>query len=432
MAINAVLTWQDGLAAGTFLFALIGVLAAGVLIQSHCALRASQDDLREAHRQAEEARARAEAALKLSSVRLAAIIESSSDAIIGQGLDGTITSWNPGAERMYGYTADEVTGKPVSMLAPAERPEESIWLLDRIGRGERVEHYETVRVRKDGRPVDVSISMAPIRDGAGETFGVATIERDVSERKRSEAAIRVLNDDLRRRADELTAANKELEAFSYSVSHDLRAPLRAMNGFSRILAEEYGPQFPPEARRYIGMVRDNAQQMGQLVDDLLRFSRLSRQPLTLQTVAPADLVRQTVEELQGDLEGRQVELRVGDLPDCQADPALLKQVFANLLGNALKFTRHREVAVIEVDCRDEAGETVYYIRDNGVGFDPRFGHKLFGVFQRLHRAEDYDGTGVGLAIVQRIVHRHGGRIWAEGELDRGATFSFTLGGEHTS
>jgi light-regulated signal transduction histidine kinase (bacteriophytochrome) len=203
--------------------------------------------------------------------------------------------------------------------------------------------------------------------------------------------------------------------------------LRAIDGFSRILLEDYAPQLSADATRYLGLVRNNAQQMGHLVDDLLAFSRLGRQSLNKVTVLPALVAQRALDELRADQEGRTVDLSIGDLPECQADPALLKQVFVNLLANALKFTRQCEVAKIEIDYLVDAGEgPTYIVRDNGVGFDMQYVHKLFGVFQRLHRAEDYEGTGVGLAIVQRIVQRHGGRAWAEAEPDRGATFYFTL------
>jgi light-regulated signal transduction histidine kinase (bacteriophytochrome) len=247
-----------------------------------------------------------------------------------------------------------------------------------------------------------------------------------------EVEIRRLNADLEQRViertAELEAANQELEAFAYSVSHDLRAPLRAMDGFSRILQEDYAPDLSLEAQRYLGLVRDNAQQMGSLIDHLLAFSRLGRQSLKRQLIAPTALVHQVIAELGAEQAGRAVEITVGDLPACQADPALLKQVFANLLENALKFTQTREVTRIEVGWMEQDGEHVYFVRDNGVGFDMQYAGKLFGVFQRLHRAEDYEGTGVGLATVQRIVHRHGGRIWAEAEVNTGAAFNFTLGG----
>lgn len=230
------------------------------------------------------------------------------------------------------------------------------------------------------------------------------------------------------RTAELEAANKELEAFSYSVSHDLRAPLRAIDGFSRILLEDYVADLPADAQRYFQLVRDNAQQMGRLVDDLLAFSRLGRQTLARRTVDPGEIVQQCFAELSGEQADRQIVLNIGDLPSCQADPALLKQIWINLIANALKYTRRCAVAEITIGARMEAGRAIYFVKDNGVGFDMRYADKLFGVFQRLHRAEDYEGTGVGLAIVQRIIHRHGGQIWAEAEVDKGAIFYFTIEG----
>ena len=200
---------------------------------------------------------------------------------------------------------------------------------------------------------------------------------------------------MQERTRELEAANGELAAFSYSVAHDLRAPLRAMDGFSRILAEQWAPSLEPDAQRLIGRVRANATQMGALVDDLLALSRLGRQALRLKALPPDALVREALAALHAEQEGRRVELTVGSLPVCQGDPALLKQVFVNLLGNALKFTRKREVAQIEVGCREDEGECVYFVRDNGVGFDMQYAGKLFGVFQRQHRMEEYEGTGVG-------------------------------------
>jgi light-regulated signal transduction histidine kinase (bacteriophytochrome) len=222
-------------------------------------------------------------------------------------------------------------------------------------------------------------------------------------------------------------ANKELEAFAYSVSHDLRSPLRAIDGFSQILLKEYLHALPEKPQHYLQMVCDNARKMGRLIDDLLRFSRSNHQSAQLQTLAPKKIVQQCLDELQPEREGRKIEIQLGDLPECWGDGNLLKQVWLNLLGNALKYTRKRDPAHIEVGSETRDGENVYFVRDNGVGFDMQYANKLFGVFQRLHPAEEYEGTGIGLALAQRIIHRHGGRIWADAKVDQGATFYFTLG-----
>jgi signal transduction histidine kinase len=227
---------------------------------------------------------------------------------------------------------------------------------------------------------------------------------------------------------ELQRANRELESFSYSVSHDLRAPLRAILGFSRVLEEDFGPALPDEARRYVGIINANTRRMGQLIDDLLAFARHLRRPLNRQVVPMDALVRSCLEELDIDLRGRNVDLRIAPLSTCEADPALTKQVFLNLLSNAFKFTRKRDPAVVEVWSEHRQGQTVYVVKDNGVGFDMRYADKVFAVFQRLHPDDAYEGTGIGLALVERIVSRHGGRVWADASPDVGAQFSLTFEG----
>jgi signal transduction histidine kinase len=223
-------------------------------------------------------------------------------------------------------------------------------------------------------------------------------------------------------------AIKELEAFAYSVSHDLRAPLRGMDAFSQILQKKYAAHMDEDALHCLHMIRDNAKQMGHLIDDLLAFSRLSQQPLRKERVDQEALVRAVLQSLQAERKDRQIDLSIGELPAADADPRLLRQVWVNLISNALKFSKGRDTAVIRVGSETQNGARVYYVQDNGVGFDMRYAHKLFGVFQRLHRAEDYEGTGVGLAIVQRIIARHGGRIWTQAAKNQGATFYFTLQG----
>jgi two-component system, sensor histidine kinase and response regulator len=234
-------------------------------------------------------------------------------------------------------------------------------------------------------------------------------------------------DELHRVNKNLEDANRDLEAFSYSVSHDLRAPLRAVDGFSEILSGKFAAEMPPEAQQLLSKVSAGAKRMGQLIDDLLRLSRTSRQVLSKRPVNVTALVQSVLDELNRENGGRKIEVEVESLPDCVGDPPLLKQAFVNLLSNAFKYTRQQERAVVEVGCRHEAGENVYFIRDNGAGFDMQYAKRLFGVFQRLHRAEEFEGTGVGLSIVQRVIQRHDGRIWAEAAVGQGATFYFTLG-----
>ncbi|MEO6991987.1 MAG: PAS domain S-box protein, partial [Lacunisphaera sp.] len=354
------------------------------------------------------------------------LFEHAPDGILIADSSSYYVDANPSVCRMLGYSREELIGlHAADIVIPSEVANVAPALVAILDDSDY--HREWQFRRKDGSTFSAEVMVTLMPDG--NLLGVI---RDITERKRAEEDIRGMNADLERRVDERTAqlesANKELEAFSYSVSHDLRTPLRAVDGFSQAVQEDFGSLLPPEGQHQLQTIRESAQRMGELIDDLLTFSRLSRQSLRKQPVDTEKLVRTVLNDLVSAGEEGRVEIRVGELPPCEGDAGLLKQVWVNLISNAFKYTRRREHAVVEIGCNRQAGEVIYFVRDNGTGFDMRYVHKLFGVFQRLHRAEEYEGTGVGLAIVQRVVHRHGGRVWAEAKLNEGAVFQFTLNG----
>ncbi len=374
-------------------------------------------------------RKRTEEALRESEERLLLVIEGVKGyAIFMLDPEGNVLTWNAGAERLKGYRADEIIGKHFSIFytpedAAAGKPAHELAAAEAESRTAD----EGWRVRKDGSRFWASVTITALRDDAGKLRGFSKITRDDTVRHGAEEAAKQASAALARRTAELEAANKELEAFTYSVSHDLRAPLRHVDGFSKLLLEENAASLSDEAKRYLGFVREGVIQMGRLVDDLLNLARVGRKELSVQVAGLNSLADEVMAELKHDCAARSIEWKVQPLPFVECDPALMKQVFANLLSNAVKYTRPRERAVIEVGTAQENGQAVVYVRDNGVGFNMKYADKLFGVFQRLHRSEDFEGTGVGLATVQRIIHKHGGRIWAKAALDQGATFYFTVG-----
>jgi PAS domain S-box-containing protein len=331
---------------------------------------------------------------------------------------------NDAAAFYYGYSQEEF----LSMTIKDIRPPEDIPILveNVLGSSSGINNGNGWRHRKkDGSIIDVEItSHELIFDGKRSRLVLAN---DVTDRKRAEIAILQLNQTLEQRVSERTseleAANKELEAFSYSVSHDLRAPLRAIDGFSRIFLEDYADKLDDEGRRVLDVIRNNAQNMGQLIDDLLAFSRLGRKQIEPTKIDMRELAQDVCAHLESSSDSN---IKIEQLPATEGDRALLRQVFVNLISNAVKYSGTKENTPIEVGGRTENGENIYYVRDQGVGFDMKYANKLFGVFQRLHSVEEFEGTGVGLAIVQRIVHRHGGRVWAEAEVGKGATFYFSL------
>lgn len=351
--------------------------------------------------------------------QLAAIVDSSDDAIIGKTLDGVIRTWNGGAERLFGYRAEEVVGKPVAILLPPGRLGEEPEILARIARGERVAAFESVRRRKDGQDIDVSVSISAIHDSRGKVVGASKLARDISERKRAEEAIA-------RAKEAAENANRELESFSYSVAHDLRAPLRGIDGFSQVLLEDYADKLDDEGRRHLDRVRQSAQHMGQLIEALLSLARVTRGDIQREEVDLSKLARGIAERLQATQPERAVTFDIADGLSCLGDARLLGVALENLLGNAWKFTRNVAQAHIQLGADAALGPAAFFVRDNGAGFDMAYAGKLFRVFQRLHASSEFDGTGIGLATVQRIFARHGGKIWAESAVGQGATFYFKL------
>lgn len=376
-----------------------------------------------------EVRRRTEQVLRENEERFRALVELAPDAVIKVSGAGEITLVNSQAERLFGYAREELLNKKVEMLVPPEYTAEAgeRWLQTSGEGGITVMESgrELEALRKDGRRIPIEVRLSPI--GANNDISVLAIVRNISARKEAERAITSLNKELREKVAALTAVNGELEAFSYSVSHDLRAPLRAIDGFSHSLLEDCDEQLDELAKSYLARICAAAQRMGMLIDDLLNLSRITRAQIVRDTVDMSAMVRDILAHFAAADRDRLVRTDIQAEVAARADVRLLRVALENLLGNAWKFTRHAAEPLITFGAREEGGETVYFVRDNGAGFNMTYVNKLFEPFQRLHAEREYEGTGIGLAIVQRVIQRHGGRIWAEGAPGDGASFYFTTG-----
>lgn len=360
----------------------------------------------------------------------ASLLDLTHDVIFVRDMDNVINYWNRGAADRYGWTREEAVGKVSHRLAKTifPAPLEAIDAeLRRAGHWEG----ELIHTKRDGTQIVVASRWALQRDKSGNPLAILETNNDITERKRAEDALRQLNDQLEQRVmdrtTELESINRELEAFTHSVSHDLRAPLRHMVGYTELLQKNASSLLDAKSSQYTMTILDSAKRMGNLIDDLLAFSRVGRTEMQKTTVSLEQLVKEARSEVGPEAAGRDIAWTIGPLPAVYGDRSMLRLALVNLISNAVKFTRTRSQAQVEIGCTDgKADATVVFVRDNGVGFDMKYANKLFGVFQRLHRAEEFEGTGIGLANVQRIIHRHGGGVWAEGRVDGGATFSFSV------
>ena len=356
---------------------------------------------------------------------LATVVKQSNDAIYIHDHEGKIISWNEGAEKIYGYPESEALKMKIWNIIPEYMENEMEYNLSNIFDGQKIRSLETKRITKHGKLIDVLFSGSVTLDSGNDLKSIAITERDITDQKIADEQIRQLNVNLQNNILQLEATNKELESFSYSVSHDLRAPLRALSGYSKMIEEDYSQVLDKEAKRLLGNIRANAQKMGTLIDDLLAFSRLGRKEVQKSQVDMQRMVENVVIEI-GKSVKHHATITINPLLITDADHSLLHQVWVNLISNAIKYSGKKEKPEIEIGSKNSEVENTYYVKDNGSGFDMKYADKLFGVFQRLHNPREFEGTGVGLAIAHRIITKHGGRIWADAKINEGATFYFTI------
>ena len=351
---------------------------------------------------------------------LSAIVDSSDDAIISKNLNGIITSWNKGAEHLFGYTATETIGKPITILIPTERLQEEPDILARLRRGERVDHFETVRRRKDGSLIDISLTISPVKDENGTIVGASKIARDITQRRLAEAAQKHIEEDLRR-------ANQDLEQFAFSASHDLQEPLRGIKIYSELLLDCFHSN-NEECKEYLAHVRNGATRMQVLLSDLLAYTQVTKFETPTKAADAGGALATAIANLDTAVSETGAQITADPLPSLHVHELHLQQLFQNLIGNALKYSSPDRPPIVHVTAEPHDFQWIVSVRDNGIGIDPQYKENIFGLFKRLHTSDKYSGTGIGLALCRRIVDRYHGRIWVESEPGRGSTFRFTLPG----
>jgi two-component system, chemotaxis family, sensor kinase Cph1 len=343
---------------------------------------------------------------------LSAIVDSSDDAIISKDLNGVITSWNKSAERIFGYTAAEAIGQSVTILIPVDRLDEEPNILARLRNGERVDHFETVRQRKDGTLLDISLTISPVKNAPGTIIGASKIARDISDRKRVD--------------DELRRTNQDLEQFAFSASHDLQEPLRGIKLYSELLTKMYSDRLDNQALEFLGYMRSGAKRLEMLVRDLLSYTQLTKFEKALGPCDATEALTLALANLAGLIEETGAQVTAGPLPTLRVHGTHLQQLFQNLIGNAIKYRQPDRPPTVHVTSERQQGGWIFAVSDNGIGIAPEYRENIFGLFKRLHNSDEYSGTGIGLAICKRIVDRYQGRIWVESEPGCGSDFRFTL------